>query len=274
MNPKIVLKDVHAIINNQKEILKASILIKDGKIEDVFYDFNKIKKDLSDYQIIELDGKICLPAFFNAHCLKRETDFKQCGIRHYLLEGKGESDEYCLGFIGHEGDLNCASTLALLSYPDSHLERHDVIRLLKDPKKEITRPTFKYHGFSDLLAGLDFSFEKYHLINLALEEREHYIELDIKDIRPSTLSFILDSYPKDKILLISKDPKDYMQAVLKLMQCHLSLMDLVGLTSLNAYRLYHLDKRYGEIKKGKEANLLVFDRAMTHLYTIDRGKIV
>ena len=64
---KILFTHAHLIVDGNKEYEDGALLVNDSTIEDVFVHSNHIKKDIDDYEVIDLKGKIVMPGFFDTH---------------------------------------------------------------------------------------------------------------------------------------------------------------------------------------------------------------
>ena len=64
---KYLLKHGHLIVDGNKEYLDGAILIDGERIEDVYPQTNKLQDICSDYKVIDLQGKIVMPGFFDTH---------------------------------------------------------------------------------------------------------------------------------------------------------------------------------------------------------------
>lgn len=64
---KILFTHAHLIVDGNREYEDGALLVNDSTIEDVFVHSNHIKKDIDNYEVIDLNGKIVMPGFFDTH---------------------------------------------------------------------------------------------------------------------------------------------------------------------------------------------------------------
>lgn len=64
---KYLLKHGHLIVDGIREYLDGSLLIEDEKIVDIFSQSEKLNHDFSDFKIVDLNGLVVMPGFYDTH---------------------------------------------------------------------------------------------------------------------------------------------------------------------------------------------------------------
>ena len=168
-------------------------------------------------------------------------------------------------------------------------------------------------GYTHLFNAMSgFSHRDLGLVNMAFNDKNKYCELicDGHHIDLSVLSVALNNLRKDRIIIISDSTKmaglddgEFIFEGSKCMKkgtlCYkkddgkiagsaafivdglktmrkagASLSDLLLMSSLNAYRLYGLDNRFGSLIKGKYADVVILDEELNVVNTYVRGKLI
>ena len=65
---RILFTHGHLVVDGNREYEDGAVLVNGETIEDVFINSNHIKKDLGEYEEIDLKGSIVMPGFFDTHC--------------------------------------------------------------------------------------------------------------------------------------------------------------------------------------------------------------
>ena len=109
---KYLLKNAHLIVDNNREFINGALLINGEFIEEVYPQSNKIK-DLDNYEVFDLKGKLIMPGFFDTHTHGID------GI-NFDTANKDELDKAALEFV----QSGTTSFLATLSY-DCPVDRYN-----------------------------------------------------------------------------------------------------------------------------------------------------
>ncbi|MDO4499977.1 MAG: amidohydrolase family protein [Erysipelotrichaceae bacterium] len=138
---------------------------------------------------------------------------------------------------------------------------------------------YKHDGFTHLFnASSPYHHRDLGLVNLALAEKDRYVEVIAEEshLDLSVIKLIMNEIDKDKLILVSDSKEDtYLLNGLKnLRKLGASNTDLVAYSSLNAYRLYGMDKRYGSLIKGRCADFVVLNDDLDVVMTYVKGKII
>ena len=170
-----------------------------------------------------------------------------------------------------------------------------------------------YDGFTHLFNAMTgFNHRELGLVNVAFNNTDKYCELigDGKHIDKSVLKVAMKCLRKDRIMLISDSilmagmpDGEFVfegEACVKKGNCSIrkndgrlagnagfisdeikviyslgiSLTDILLMTSLNAYRFYGLDQRYGSLVKGKYADIVILDDELNIDKVYIRGKLL
>lgn len=168
-----------------------------------------------------------------------------------------------------------------------------------------------YDGFTHFYNAMSgFNHHTLGLVNVGYNNPEKYIELigDGIHVDKSVIKLTLKNFRRDRIILISdaiqaaglKDGEyDYnnekcikegrkfyrekdgvlsgscnflIDEVKVMKQCGASYTDILLMTSLNAYRLYGLDNKYGSLYKGKYADIVILDDELNLMEVYIKGK--
>ena len=101
---KYLLKHCHLIVDSNREYLDGALLINEDIIEDIYYQSNKIPEIDSEYELVDLGGKLLMPGFFDSHCHGANLIcFDNCN--------KEEMDELSLQFA-KDGTTSFLATLS------------------------------------------------------------------------------------------------------------------------------------------------------------------
>lgn len=177
---------------------------------------------------------------------------------------------------------------------------------LKDDIKE------DYDGFSHLFnASNGLHHRNIGLVNLAFDDNDKYVEVIADGIHLDTsiLKLIYRNIRKDRVILISDCTlmaglndgeyefegtkclkKDLLcvneegkisggasfiiDGLKNMHKAGASLTDLLLMSSLNAYRFYGLDNRYGSLDKGKYADIVILDDDLNLISVYVRGEMI
>lgn len=110
----------------------------------------------------------------------------------------------------------------------------------------------EYDGYYDLFSNMTgFSVERFGLVNGAFND-DRYVELD-SSLDETILSVVYRLKRKDRIILIG----NIEEGIRKMYKLGANFNELLMMSSLNAYRLFGLDKQRGSLIKGKSSAIEV-----------------
>lgn len=110
----------------------------------------------------------------------------------------------------------------------------------------------EYDGYYDLFNNMTgFSVERFGLVNGAFND-DRYVELD-SSLDKTILSVVYRLKRKDRIILIG----NIEEGIRKMYKLGANFNELLMMSSLNAYRLFGLDKQRGSLIKGKSSAIEV-----------------
>ena len=110
----------------------------------------------------------------------------------------------------------------------------------------------EYDGYYDLFNNMTgFSVERFGLVNGAFND-DRYVELD-SSLDETILSVVYRLKRKDRIILIC----NIEEGIRKMYKLGANFNELLMMSSLNAYRLFGLDKQRGSLIKGKSSAIEV-----------------
>ena len=246
---KYLLKHGHLIIDGNKEYLDGSVLVNDERIEDVFIHSNKVD-ELEYDECIDCSGKIIMPGFFDV--CNDNLDY----MNGVVLNMSQESNQRV--YLNYENDKNNVG------------DRKIFIRNSNVSGDELDE---KVTGISNLFVDMKpLSHNSNTLVNAAFTNK-YYIEIDSNELNDITLKLVVDNIDKNKIMLMSNNKHKIGEQIKRLFKLRVKLTDIVLYSSLNACRLYNLDKQYGSISKGKYADLLILDDELNINKILYKGKI-
>ena len=374
---KILFTHAHLIVDGNREYEDGALLVNGSTIEDVFVHSNHIKKDIDDYEVVDLKGKIVMPGFFDTHMhgcfgkdfnniskedlnelsfkllskgttsflvsltnnenilneLKLLENFNTDGAR-YLgihLEGPYLNKEY-KGAINEDflktpeikklkKILSTASKVLQITLAPEVEGVNEIIPEIRNRKIKVMlghsgalKEDIKedYDGFTHLFnASRGFHHRDIGLVNMALDDTDKYVEIigDGIHLNKETLKLIYKNIRRDRLMLVSdavllagQEDGDFLfegkmchkkgrecinddnticggasfiiDEIKKMREVGASLNDLLLMSSLNAYRFYGLDKRFGSLVKGKYSDIVVLDDDLNLVFTYGRGKII
>ena len=189
--------------------------------------------------------------------------------------------------------------------PMTHTLDDFVYELREDVKEE-------YDGFTHLFnASKGLHHRDISLVNMAFDDTCKYVEIvgDGIHLNKETLKLVHKNIRRDRLMLVSdaiafagKEDGDFLfegkmchkkgrecknednkicggasfiiDEIKNMYEVGASLNDLLLMSSLNAYRFYGLDKRFGSLVKGKYADIVVLDDDLNLVFTYGRGKII
>ena len=170
-----------------------------------------------------------------------------------------------------------------------------------------------YDGFTHLFnASKGLHHRETTLVNMAFNNTDKYVEViaDGVHLNLSILKLIYKNIRRDRIMLVSdaimlagEDDNEFIfennKCIKKGNKCYrlvdnklcgsvsfvideiknmhnvnVPLTDILLMTSLNAYRFYNLDKRFGTLSKGKYSDIVVLNDDLDLVFTYARGKII
>ena len=373
---KLALIHGHLVVDGNREYLDGTVLVEDERIVDVYPFSNKVKTDLSEYEVIDLKGSIVMPGFFDTHIhgiggydfsKSKARDFNEIShklalggttsfftslcpdenIYSTLEEFNSTNDEYAR-FMGIHlegpfinGDyagvynkrfiinpsineankyLSLSNNLRSITMAYEIDGAKDVGKYLRDRGIRImlghsgaliSDLNDEYDGYTHLYNAMrPFHHRELSLVNDAFSSGK-YVEIigDGVHIDRSVLKFTLDNIDPERVILVSDSNQARMlndgEYEFLGQKCHkegnvmrredgklagsvvsindemkilhklgVSYTDLLRYSSLNAYRLYGLDRQFGSIVKGKYSDLCIMDENLNVLFTIVRGKKV
>ncbi len=119
----------------------------------------------------------------------------------------------------------------------------------------LTDVSIDYDGYYNLFKNMT-GFDAYNpgLVNKAFYDYDKYVEID-GGLDKNVLNVVYKLIRKDRIILIG----DVLSGVRKLLECKANYNEILMMSSLNAYRLFKMDKQVGSLIKGKKALLMVCD---------------
>lgn len=110
----------------------------------------------------------------------------------------------------------------------------------------------EYDGYYDLFNNMTgFSVDRFGLVNGAFND-DRYVELD-SSLDGTILSVVYRLKRKDRIILIG----NIEEGIRKMYKLGANFNELLMMSSLNAYRLFGLDKQRGSLIKGKSSAIEV-----------------
>ena len=125
---KYLLTHGHLIVDSNREYLDGAILIEEDRIVEVFPQSGKINYDFSDCKVIDLNGSLVMPGFFDTHCH---------GINMMSFDNvdKQKMDDMSKEFIKD----GTTSFLATLSYDLSSDKMNKQLEVLEEYDGEYSR---------------------------------------------------------------------------------------------------------------------------------------
>lgn len=106
----------------------------------------------------------------------------------------------------------------------------------------------EYDGYYDLFNNMTgFNVDRFGLVNGAFND-DRYVEID-SSLDETILSVVYRLKRKDRIILIG----DIEEGIRKMYKFGANFNELLMMSSLNAYRLFGLDKQRGSLTKGKSS---------------------
>ena len=376
---RILFTHAHLVVDGNKEYLDGALLVNGETIEDVFVDSSNIKKELGEYEEVNLQGKIVMPGFFDTHThgvygvefnkaskddinkasevyakhgttsffttltnndtlkdelvLLSDVDGDNARLLGIHLEGpfisrqsKGVlEDKYIYDPSKEklEEILDCSNKIKQMTVAP---ELNNVEEVIDELNKRNIRPMFghskatskdtdgkDFRGFTHLFNAMSgFNHRDLGLVNVAFNDNDKYAELicDSHHVDVSVLKIAMKCLRRDRIIMISdsiamagtedgefifenelcykegtlsirkKDRRiagsaGFISDGIKVMaSAGASLTDLLLMTSLNAYRHYNLDQRFGSLVKGKYADIVILDNDLNVVETFVRGKMI
>lgn len=120
--------------------------------------------------------------------------------------------------------------------------------MLGNSKAYLDEVHIEYDGYYDLFNNMTgFSADRFGLVNGAFDD-DRYVELD-SSLDETILSVVYRLKRKDRIILIG----DIEEGIRKMYKLGANFNELLMMSSLNAYRLFGLDKQRGSLVKGKSS---------------------
>lgn len=124
--------------------------------------------------------------------------------------------------------------------------------MLGNSKAYMDEVHIEYDGYYDLFNNMTgFSVDRFGLVNGAFND-DRYVELD-SSLDETILSVVYRLKRKDRIILIG----NIEEGIRKMYKLGANFNELLMMSSLNAYRLFGLDKRCGSLIKGKSSAIEV-----------------
>ena len=158
---RYLLKHCHLIVDGNREYLDGALLINNDIIEELYYQSNKIPEIEDEYEIIDLDGRVVMPGFFDTHCHGGNLiSFDTCS--------KEEMDTLSYEF-SKDGTT---SYLASLSYDLGFDQMNNQLKLFEDYQSNHSR----FQGFH--LEG-PFLNRKH----LGMGDADKFVDPDIEKIK-------------------------------------------------------------------------------------------
>lgn len=120
--------------------------------------------------------------------------------------------------------------------------------MLGNSKAYMDEVHIEYDGYYDLFNNMTgFSVDRFGLVNGAFND-DRYVELD-SSLDETILSVVYRLKRKDRIILIG----NIEEGIRKMYKLGANFNELLMMSSLNAYRLFGLDKQRGSLIKGKSS---------------------
>ena len=120
--------------------------------------------------------------------------------------------------------------------------------MLGNNKAYLDEVHIEYDGYYDLFNNMTgFSTDRFGLVNGAFND-DRYVELD-SSLDETILSVVYRLKRKDRIILIG----NIEEGIRKMYKLGANFNELLMMSSLNAYRLFGLDKQRGSLIKGKSS---------------------
>ena len=140
---------------------------------------------------------------------------------------------------------------------DVKIESNKAI-MLGDSKAYSRDVKIDYDGYYDLFNNMTgFDISNFGLVNRAFDDYDKYVEVD-GSLDISILKVVYKLIRKDRIILIN----DVLNGLRKFKDIGANYNELLMFSSLNAYRLFKMDKEYGSLIKGKSSALIIFDNEL------------
>lgn len=259
---KYLLTNAHLIIDGQKEYLDGAILIEDEYIKEIYPQSNKlnIPQDINAYS---LNGRTVLPGFFNIY------SNEYIGTTNYL--STNELNDSLGLHINNINDLNEYTKAIDISFNELN---NELINKLKELNiKTFITNSYEYKdiyfdSFNDMYFKMsNLNIDGSGMINKIFELNK-YVTIRANKIDINLLKLTINNIKKDKLILID----DIYEGIKRLRQLNVSYTDIVNYSSLNAYRLFNLDKQYGSLIKGKKADMIIMNNDSIE-YIIKKGEI-
>ena len=120
--------------------------------------------------------------------------------------------------------------------------------MLGNNKAYLDEVHIEYDGYYDLFNNMTgFSTDRFGLVNGAFND-DRYVEID-SSLDETILSVVYRLKRKDRIILIG----NIEEGIRKMYKLGANFNELLMMSSLNAYRLFGLDKQRGSLIKGKSS---------------------
>lgn len=308
---KYLLTHAHLIIDGQKEYLDGALLIDDEKIEDVFFQSNKLKEISEEYKVIDIGGDNVMPGFFDTCC---KSDLSKEGTTSYLSLIKYESDidKMCNDLKKHESTssrflgFNLDGPFLSDKYVSNTLKPDlDILDKLLESSNDIKQMTVscELENIKQIINKLKENNIKVMCghSNAVYEDLDDNIdgisnlfkEMKGLDSHNKTLvncAFMNKWYCElnvddvDDVVLklvlnnIDKDKlilvSDINKQMKALYKFGAKYTDLLRYSSLNAYELHGLSNRYGTLNKGKCSDLVIMDDDLNIKDVLLRGNFI
>lgn len=121
---KYLLTHAHLVIDENREYIDGAIAINDQRIEEIYSQASKLNVDENEYKIINLNGSLIMPGFFDTHCH---------GLSGINYDTCSEEE---INMISYENALSgTTSFLCTLSYDvdkDDYKKRLELFKNIKD----------------------------------------------------------------------------------------------------------------------------------------------
>lgn len=341
---KYLLTHGHLIIDNLREYLDGALLIEGQTILDVYPQTNKVK-EMIDVEIIDLDGAIVMPGFFDTHTHGNgglsfddadieeldaiSINYAKNGTTSFLASLSSEciysdlKDRFDVfnnyeakgsRFMGiHlEGPFLNKDYCAVLN-PKTFVEPNiDFVKDVLDATDKIKQMTIAYeldgakqigellhkHNVKVMVGHSGAIYEDLdenvngitHLFN-AMDRMHHrdltlvncafmnkwYSELiaDGELVSEQALKIATTLIDKDKIMLVSDLSKATINDEIKVLHSiGIKYTDLLAYSSLNAFKFYNLDSKFGSLQKGKYADIVIMDDDLNIKSVYAQGKFI
>ena len=259
---RIAYKHCHLIIDDRREYLDGSIIVDGEYIEDVFVNTKEFND--RDLKIVDLQGKILMPSFFDSKAEDREDK----GVNYKYIFAKHELNVPTHLYTENE-NIEVGRNVHAVTIRGNY-RKICTGRTLSSPLNNIN---IFAEGVSDITEQRLMSFDSVNMLNHALNNK-CFVEFGIdKTVSDDYIKFVLKNIDSDKLTLIGYKHDTFINQIKRLYKLNVSLNNIVAMSSLNALRFYNEDTLEGSLIKGKYANMICLNDNLDIEFVIDKGEI-